>query len=207
MLDEDVNNHMIKEKKKYLRNKILSLRSAQSEQTRRRESEQVCKHLMDFYDEFKPQTVTAFVPFKDEIDIGPFVEQIRSRSQIYLPRVTKIRGERALIWGELPAQGNDFPPRDWPVSNFGISEPPVECCQSLVIPDLVIAPCVAVDRWGNRLGYGAGYYDKFLVKVEKSVPIIAVGYSCQMVTDELPHEAWDVPITGIITPSGYLELG
>ena len=65
MLDEDVNNHVIKEKKITCGTNFIARRQIRADTQAR--NEQVCKHLMDFYDELRKLT---FVPFKDEIDIG-----------------------------------------------------------------------------------------------------------------------------------------
>lgn len=64
--------------------------------------------------------------------------------------------------------------------------------------DLVVAPCVAFDASGTRLGYGAGYYDKLLALVPDHVPLWAVAFECQRV-DEIPRESHDVPLNLIIT--------
>ena len=64
--------------------------------------------------------------------------------------------------------------------------------------DLIIMPGVAFDRHGGRIGYGAGFYDRFLNKMNRKVDKIAIDYNFQ-VLDEVPMNELDEPIDGIIT--------
>jgi 5-formyltetrahydrofolate cyclo-ligase len=57
---------------------------------------------------------------------------------------------------------------------------------------------LAFDRHFNRLGYGAGYYDRFLPKMRRDAAKIGIGFSFQLV-DQLPADPFDVPLDGIIT--------
>lgn len=63
---------------------------------------------------------------------------------------------------------------------------------------LAIVPGVAFDMSGNRIGYGKGYYDKFLSNMEQQLPTVALAFSCQ-IADALPCEAYDVKIDKVIT--------
>ncbi len=62
--------------------------------------------------------------------------------------------------------------------------------------DLIIAPALAIDRKGFRLGYGGGFYDAFLA--QHPAPIVGAVFSSLLV-DHLPHEAHDVPVDIIVT--------
>jgi 5-formyltetrahydrofolate cyclo-ligase len=66
-------------------------------------------------------------------------------------------------------------------------------------------PALAVSRSGVRLGRGGGSYDRALARVPPGMPIIAMIYDDELV-DELPHDDWDVPVTGAVTPSGWHDL-
>ncbi len=81
----------------------------------------------------------------------------------------------------------------------GLWEPDPAC--PLVDPaaiDLVLVPGVAFDRMGNRLGFGAGHYDRFLSGLR--APKVALAFSLQLV-DAVPHSARDVPVDWIVTES------
>jgi len=64
--------------------------------------------------------------------------------------------------------------------------------------DLVLVPGIAFDRLGNRLGFGTGYYDRFLSDL--TVPKVALAFSLQ-ITDAVPHSPRDVPVDWIVTES------
>lgn len=85
---------------------------------------------------------------------------------------------------------------------LGISEPAGARFNSAVLRScgLVVAPALAVDRRGVRLGKGAGYYDRALSGL--SVPVAAVVYDSEVVP-EVPSETHDQPVQAVITPRGY----
>lgn len=90
-------------------------------------------------------------------------------------------------------------------ASFGLMEPGPEA----VLLDydelkLVIIPGVAFDEKGNRLGHGAGYYDRFLSKTPNAFKL-GLAYDFQVVP-ALPAERHDIKINGILTPSRYLEF-
>lgn len=64
-------------------------------------------------------------------------------------------------------------------------------------------PGVAFYRQGGRLGYGAGFYDRFLTKMSKGVEKIALAYQLQVV-DSVPMESSDVRIDVIITNDSFI---
>lgn len=89
---------------------------------------------------------------------------------------------------------------------FGILAPPLWA--AAVVPDLVLAPVLGFDRRGNRLGQGAGHYDRTLANLRAAKPVFVLGlaYSGQEV-DELPAEAHDERLDAILTETGYIAVG
>jgi len=71
--------------------------------------------------------------------------------------------------------------------------------------DLVIVPGVAFDRKGHRLGFGAGYYDRFLPKLRPGVKKIAVAFEVQLV-DSVPAEEHDIRMDAILTEEQLISL-
>lgn len=109
--------------------------------------------------------------------------------KIYLPR---IKGDDLEV---VPCEGTLKPdPR------FGVEEPCGPAVDASAI-DMVIVPAVALDRHGNRLGRGKGYYDKFLRSLTGATTVgVGVGYDFQLV-EHVPVDAHDVPLQFIVTPS------
>lgn len=82
---------------------------------------------------------------------------------------------------------------------YGIPEPKAET--ALVPPeeiDIIILPCVSCDRDCNRIGHGAGYYDKFLSKTGKDCFTMALCYEEAML-DDIPTEPHDMPVDAVVT--------
>ena len=73
----------------------------------------------------------------------------------------------------------------------------------LIAPTALLVPLLAVDARGNRLGYGAGHYDRTLAELG-SVLKIGLAWDCQVV-DALPAEPWDVPLDWIATPTRLIR--
>ena len=70
-----------------------------------------------------------------------------------------------------------------------------------LLPDLVLVPCLAFDRFGNRIGYGGGYYDRTFARfesIEHSFVSIAIAYEGQKV-DSIAHDKYDKKIDYIMT--------
>lgn len=96
----------------------------------------------------------------------------------------------------------------WPalVEQGWLLEPAGEPDERMTLADVdvVLAPALAVDRAGNRLGRGVGYYDRSLVGVARD-RIAAIVFADEVV-DAIPREAHDVPVGAALTPDGVVEL-
>lgn len=84
---------------------------------------------------------------------------------------------------------------DFTLSDIGIREPVGEAYTGEI--DVIIFPLLAVDKKGNRLGYGGGFYDRFASK-HPNAKRIALAYDFQIV-ENVPHEAWDEQVQAIVT--------
>jgi len=91
------------------------------------------------------------------------------------------------------------------VGKFGLKMPDPEKSKR-VLPasiDLIVLPVISFDRSGNRLGFGAGYYDRFLPKAVNSVRT-GLGFEC-LVAGKLPAEEHDVRMHFILTEAGFVD--
>ena len=89
--------------------------------------------------------------------------------------------------------------------SFGI---PVPCEGSTVVePDVMFVPMLAFDRFGYRLGYGGGFYDRTLAlaRQDRAAAAIGVAYAAQQI-DRCPTGDYDQPLDGIITQNGPVAL-
>lgn len=135
------------------------------------------------------QTVFCYVSLPQEIDTAAILADARHRGKrIAVPRC---RPHGQMEFYSISSRDELKP------GIFGIPEPTDEC--SLCLPvkdDLCIVPCLAADRNGSRLGYGGGYYDRYLSA--HPMHTICLCYSACLV-DALVTESFDVPIERIMT--------
>ena len=88
---------------------------------------------------------------------------------------------------------------------YGILQP-VEGCPELDYRnlELIIAPGLAFTRRGERLGYGGGFYDRFMER-HRHATVCALTYNCLML-DELPVKDHDLPVDHVITETGVFSV-
>ena len=89
------------------------------------------------------------------------------------------------------------------INKFGIPEP---IGRKIFIPDILLIPLVSYDRKLNRLGYGGGFYDRYIEKIEKHKKIIKIGlaFSYQK-TKKIPINKFDKKLDFIITEKEILK--
>ncbi len=98
-------------------------------------------------------------------------------------------------------------PEDEPFSSgpYGILQPAAELpLADLSKSGVVLVPGVGFDRHGNRLGFGGGYYDRWLAGDGKGLPTIALAYS-EQILESIPVKLHDVPVQFIVTDKETIE--
>jgi 5-formyltetrahydrofolate cyclo-ligase len=139
------------------------------------------------------KVILLYASFRSEADtLKILADSFSIGKRILLPRVNKEK--RRLVLYEIENLHEVFP------GFMGIPEPlmTAERMRSIDAADLVIVPGAAFDGKGNRLGYGAGYYDILLSEGTKNMPLVALAYEEQIV-DSAPAEQHDVKVDMIIT--------
>ncbi|MFH2005210.1 MAG: 5-formyltetrahydrofolate cyclo-ligase [bacterium] len=141
-------------------------------------------------------TVHLFAPFGSEVNTRPILRQLWDRQRCaVLPRVAPNRQLDHLAVGGW---------QDLEPGFRGIPEPSARCRETRPRDvDLVLVPGVAFDRRGGRLGYGGGYYDRFLQ--DCPAPRVALTFALQLV-DEVPREPHDLLVNKIVTDEGVIEI-
>ncbi|WP_461481603.1 5-formyltetrahydrofolate cyclo-ligase [Porticoccus sp.] len=91
-------------------------------------------------------------------------------------------------------------------NRFGIREPSLRgnSIASLHAIDIILLPLVAFDRQGNRLGMGAGFYDRTLSRLGRRTLLIGLAHSCQE-TDSIARQPWDIPLHAIVTERQVIQ--
>lgn len=107
----------------------------------------------------------------------------------------RARGHRVLVPITLPDMQLDWCDLDGPGrSPFGITAP--------AHADLVLAPGLAVDTTGTRMGQGGGCYDRVLPMLRAGTPVIVLLHPGEHTSDRLPSEPHDIPIAWVLTAHG-----
>ncbi|WP_426983879.1 5-formyltetrahydrofolate cyclo-ligase [Brevibacillus borstelensis] len=189
------------DQKRELRREILAQRASVSPEERQARSEQMCRHLLSFDRLRRCRTVMAYYPFREELDIVPFLEKALERGQeIWLPLT--LPAERRIV--PYIYTGPDMLKR----GTYGILEPDPGLAAEGKAEDLdaVLVPGVAFDRRGGRMGYGAGYYDRFLSSLPHRPLLIGCSFDLQ-VQKAVPMEPHDISLDFLATESGIRETG
>lgn len=143
--------------------------------------------------------IACYLPSDGEIDASAIVERIwRMRKQAFLPVLSRLSHDR--LWFAPAKPGMELRP-----NRFGIPEPQVSS-RDLVRAedlDLILLPLVAFDAQGNRLGRGAGFYDRSLAFLRfrrylRKPHLLGLGHDFQRVP-RIRADSWDVPLDGVVT--------
>ncbi|QTS83610.1 5-formyltetrahydrofolate cyclo-ligase [Coxiella endosymbiont of Amblyomma nuttalli] len=183
--------------KKRLRNLMRQKRNSFSPQQRNNLSHLICEKVMTLSLFQDSQQVAFYLTHDGEVDIKNLLtEALRGRKVCCLPAL-QVNQDHHL--GFYSYQSGDLLIKNY----FGIKEPDFSQKKSISIMtlDLIFLPLVAFDERGNRLGRGAGYYDRtlaFLQHLEKKPLLIGIAYEFQKV-DTLFTEVWDIPLNLVVT--------
>ena len=184
---------MKKMTKQELRVLYKAARSEMSSKQREAQSREICAHILQSPMYQTAQSVLLYAATEGEIDLSAVAEDAWKKGKtVAYPRCLDKAGSMAFFVVDSPARLGE--------GSFGIPEPGEDCLPWQMTDDaLCLVPALAVDAFGNRLGYGKGYYDRFLAEFS-GVSACAV-YDCGM-AQLLPSEAHDVPVSYMITADG-----
>lgn len=198
----------VTERKNELRSFFRKQRRSLSEQEKRSFSENLCKNII-LLNEFKQaDAVLSFYPLENETDIRAVNEEaLRLGKLLAFPRCVKGTGEMNFFsvksFNELEK------------GSFSIYEPKEGC--PIFVPSvgkkiICLVPAMAYDRYGFRIGYGGGYYDRYLARFDspvscdgKNIFSIGVVYST-FLTDTLPHGEFDKSVDKVVTDKEIISL-
>lgn len=181
--------------KKVIRERLLERRSGMSGPDVDSMSRCIVKAVQGLKQWGQAREVLLYWPIRNEVDIRPLLhESWDSGKKLFMPCCR--RDEPGIMdFGVVRAE------QDLLSGSFGIKEPCRSRCEfpDAVSPDIIVVPGVGFDRNGYRIGFGGGYYDRFLARPQKD-NFLAVGvcYSFQLV-EGFPIEPWDKAVELICT--------
>jgi 5-formyltetrahydrofolate cyclo-ligase len=178
--------------KKLLRDQARTIRAALSPEEIEEKSGLICRQLLELLDGHHPLMVYASKP--REVNTKVLIRHLISRGKtLVVPIIEKDTKTLRLSYLRDPDLLQE--------STFDVPEP-VGCELPAEAADVkaVIVPMLAFDKKGNRLGYGAGYYDRFLTS-NPHLTRIGIAFAC-LETEEIPADPTDAGMDIIVTDTG-----
>ncbi|NLJ76078.1 MAG: 5-formyltetrahydrofolate cyclo-ligase [Peptococcaceae bacterium] len=186
--------------KKQLRSSIIKKRNILTPRQVDEKSAQIMDRLLSLDEYHQARSVMVYLDFRGEVRTAGLVKQALADGKNVAAPLTDIA--KGLL---TPALIVDFP-ADLRPGAWGILEPGPQA--RLLDPatlDLVITPGVAFDLSGYRIGYGCGFYDRFLPRTGKDTVYIGLAYEFQIQPDVFP-QVHDVPVDIILTEERVIRV-
>ncbi len=180
--------------KKILRQKISKIRDNQTELQINEKSIQIRKKLFSLPEFKQAKIIMFYLSFKSEVETKQMIkEAIKLKKKIVVPVVKK--ESQHIFISELKNYDRELGKGD-----YGILCPKGEFINKISpeLVDLIVVPGVVFDERGHRLGYGKGFYDKFLHSIKRNVPTVGLSFELQIV-EKIPNRIYDVQLDKIIT--------
>ncbi len=184
----------IYDQKRQLRRRCKAIRMGLSDENRQQTGQAICMHLAAWDIFQSAETILTYMPIQAEVDLGQLLIEFPEKRWV-LPR---------MIPGEVGRMVfHPYDPDYLIVHSYGMAEPAPHLIEvSSQDIQLVLAPGLAFDRSGWRLGYGGGYFDRFLMDFSG----VSVGVIFQaMLLETIPHGEHDIPMNWLVTEEGLIK--
>ena len=170
-----------------IRKKILKIRKQKSSKSLNINFEHLLKILKKNINIGK--VIGGYYPYNYEVDAIEVLTNLEKQNyQISLPKIKKNYQMDFFCWSTKdPLE----------INKYGIPEP---ASGKKIVPNILLVPLVAFDKNCNRIGYGGGFYDRYIKKIKKIKKIVTIGlaYSFQKI-NQIPADKYDVKLDFIVT--------
>lgn len=186
--------------KQKIRQELIAKRQALSLDYVENKSQIIAQKVTALPEFNKAKTIMVYLAFRNEVDTHHIIQGALVQEKRIVVPISQRQD-----WKIIPAEIKNYPD-DLEEGTYGILEPkpqayhPVEPQEI----DLVLIPGVAFDERGYRLGYGAGYYDRFLSRLRPDAVTMALAYEMQILPDVYP-ESHDQKVDLIITEERIIK--
>lgn len=173
--------------KKTLRKQIREQKRAMTPEQIATASEKLVQMFLDTELYRQAKTIYGYLPYNQEVRTVPLLQQaLADGKRVAVPKVYE--DEMKFIYmTDLTQVAEGYAGIPEPIADDPVADDPTA---------LVLMPGMAFDTQGHRIGYGGGFYDRFLAE-EPNHPTIALCYDFQMVED-LPTEEFDIPVDCVL---------
>jgi len=183
------------EQKSILRKEILQKRNSLSVSQISSKSKLIQEKLIGSIEFIESKSIGIYLPIGSEVQTNDIIRNaIESEKTVLLPRVVPNDLHYFIV------EKHDFDQDLFEVNRFGIKEPK-KTNMKLEFIDLLIVTGIVFDYHGYRIGYGYGYYDKFMAK-KKFSKSVGLAYDFQVAKNPIPKFEYDKKIDILITETG-----
>ena len=182
-----------------IRKSIILKRKALSNLKQNEKSLIVTRRLLDMGEFKTSKSVFCFLSTAHEVKTEEIIlKAFRLGKDVLVPLLNPQEGDMQVV---RISRGTRFA-----IGKYGVREPSLETREvvSSACIDFVIAPGLAFDIFGNRIGYGGGHYDKLFKNISNDVTRVAVGYDFQII-ESVPHSDFDESVHFIVTETKTLR--
>lgn len=182
------------------RKKIVELRKSKSSSFIKEASIEIINKLLTLNDFKKASTVMIYLDFNNEVETNYLANTLISLGKKVLVPIT-VKSNKTLIPSEIKNLDSELH-----IGTYGIREPKDQFIRITPINniDLLIVPAVAFDINKYRLGYGGGFYDRFIEKLREDTTTIGLAFEFQ-VFDSIPKENHDAKLNYVITEKRIIK--
>jgi len=188
-----------KKEKDLFRKKVLQIRRVMTADERRQKNDRIQRNITSLPAYQNAEIIMMYLNYWDEVETtGVAEETLKARKKLIIPFC---QGETI-----IPCQIKNIKD-DVQLGTFGIREPGPDYLHPIPPEeiDLILVPGVVFDRQGKRIGFGKGFYDRFLPQLRKDVCIIGLAYDCQLV-EKIAAEDHDFKMSLLLTENGVIYV-
>ncbi|HLV10037.1 MAG TPA: 5-formyltetrahydrofolate cyclo-ligase [Halanaerobiales bacterium] len=186
--------------KREIREYYLNIREAFPENKVREASKYITDYFFSLKNINNAEKIMLYYSFKKEIRTWDMMQiLLKQRKEVYFPITKPDKGKIKI--GRIIN-----PERDFVTGVFDIKEPGRETLIQPFELDIIVVPGIVFSKKGYRIGYGGGYYDRFLVGLPDNILTVGLTYS-QLLVDKLPVRIYDKPVGIVLTERGIYYPG
>lgn len=188
-------------RKDQLRRKMLAIRDAIPPREKRALDQKIMRHLFAWHVYRVSRSIFCYVSFRSEVNTFPLILRVLSDDKVLT--VPRVHPQTKTMHAVVLKNMDDLKP-----GFYGILEP--ESAKEFSMGrfnelSLVIAPGCAFTREGDRIGYGGGYYDRFLACCRSTGCVICALTYERLILPAIPVKKTDIPVDYVITETGVLR--
>jgi 5-formyltetrahydrofolate cyclo-ligase len=188
---------MVAGDKNRLRKEIAMCRANLAPEERCLKSKKIRESVLGLEELNKSQCVMLYLNIRDEVETFDLAKDILLLHKRLIIPLCK---DNIMVPCEIISLNDDLE-----AGYMGLKEPNAKSIRPINVEDIdsVFVPGLVFDREGRRIGYGKGYYDRFLPQLKEGTPIIGLAFACQ-VLDRIDTEKHDHRMSLLVTENGVI---